>query len=77
MITIEVIVPTLNKTLNVAIDKKATISALAEQISEKIKRDKPMFLVEADEMEMLNGGMTVEEAGFTNATRLIFISNDF
>lgn len=77
MVTIEVIVPTLNKTFNVAIDKKATISALAEQISEKIKRDKPMFLVEADDMEMLSGGMTVEEAGFTNATRLIFISNDF
>lgn len=76
MISIEVTIPKLKKKVFVSTDESAKIQDLERKLSELLKIKEEMFLIDAFDMEMLDLNMTVEEAGFTNATQLIYISNN-
>ena len=76
MISIEIVVPKLKKKLYVTTEETAKIESIVRNLETLVKSSESMFLVDSDTMEMLDKNMSVAEAGFTNATRLIYLSND-
>jgi len=73
---IEVTVPSVNESFRVKANEKMTVEMLKKHIGETLSCQSNMYLLDMDEMQIPDDKLTLAQAGFCDATRLLYISDD-